>query len=91
MFVSESLGEKSSFGFGISLLLAKVECHIGDQTPPILGAVARGLNLRCPRNGRGGFLHKEHSDAAAHVSAGELQNIPVSLKRALVTAFWNAF
>lgn len=39
------------------------------KTPPILGTVARGHNRHCPRpppiNGRGGFVHKECSDAPA--------------------------
>lgn len=85
MFVIESLGERSPFGFGISLLWIKVECHSGEKTPPILGMVARGQNHRCPRNGRGGFLHKKRSDTSAHVPEEELQNMPTSGEHSCVT------
>lgn len=43
----------------------------------------------CPRselrNGRGGFLHKERSEAAAHVLEGELENMPTSGEHSCVT------
>lgn len=38
-----------------------------------------------PQNGRGGFLHKEPSDAAAHVLEGELDNMPTSGEHSCVT------
>lgn len=84
MFASESWGENSPLGFGISLLWIEAECHSGEKAPPILAAVARAPN-RHSQNGRGGFLHKERSDAAAHVLEGELENMATSGEHSCVT------
>lgn len=55
-----------------------------EKAPPILAAVARGPNRR-PQSGRGRLLHKERSDAAAHVLEGELENMPTSGEHSCVT------